>query len=219
MKIFRERELYFQKKCSKEDFQASEKTLVGIHGIKGAFTDEALFRFTHEFLEIDENSYEISELVHAKNVLEAVSSGKTERGIFAFANSGSGGYQASIEAMGMYNFEVLAMFTMPINMCLIVHPDIQDISEVTEFTGHPVAVTMCRNTLKERWPDIPMNPLTDELDTALSVKSLMEGELPKTAAVFAAKRAADIYGAKVLEEGVHDDPNNATSFAVVKKRA
>jgi len=208
--------LYFQKKCRMEEFIASKKTTVGIHGIIGSFTDEALDRFIRK-LHLKLTQYEIKELIHAKNVIRSVINSKVDRGILAVANSGSGSYLASIEAMAKYNFKVIALFTMPINMCILSHPTINSMAQVKEFRGHPVAIAQCRRTLKKRWSHIPVHPDTDELDTALSAKMLKEGTIPATACVFASKRAAKIYGLNILVEGAHDDLLNATSFVVIKK--
>jgi prephenate dehydratase len=212
-------QLYFQKNCTVEEFLASEKeqTVIGIHGIKGCFTDEALARLAQENLALDPVTYSVKELVHAHTVLEEVAAGKIDRGIFAVANSGSGAYLASVEAMGQYQYQVIALFTMPINMCLLSRPEISQPEELSEFRGHPVAIAQCRKTLSKRWPNIPTHPDTDEMDTALSAQLLSEGKLSKTAGIFASKRAAELYNLRVLVESVHDDPNNATAFVLIKK--
>ncbi|MBI2337783.1 hypothetical protein HYU95_01235 [Candidatus Daviesbacteria bacterium] len=217
MNKIKDNQLYFQKKCRIEDLLKGKKTVIGIHGLIGSFTDEALYRLAHEELGIKTEQYLIKELVHAENVIKSVVSGKTDRGIFAVANSGSGAYLASVEAMAKYNFKILAVFTMPINMSILSHPQITSIKEINLFRGHPVAIAQCRRTLKKRWPRIPVSPDTDELDTALSAKLLKVGKIEKKTAVFASKRAADIYGLNILVEGAHDDPLNSTSFVVIKK--
>lgn len=209
--------LYFQKKCQKMELLINKKPLIGIHGIIGCFTDEALYRLTTEELGIKPEQFAIKELVHAENVIKAVVNGKVDIGIFAVANSGSGAYLASIEAMAKNNFNVIAAFTMPINMCILSHPKITSIKQIKQFRGHPVAIAQCRRTLKKKWSRIPINPDTDEMDTALSAKMLKEGKIKKEAAVFASKRAAEIYGLNILVEGAHDDPLNATSFVLIKK--
>lgn len=208
--------LYFQKKCLMEDLLAGAKTTIGIHGIIGSFTDEALYRLARE-LGIKPEQYLVKELVHAENVIRAVVDGKIDRGIFAVANSGSGAYLASIEAMAKYSFRVVAVFTMRINMYILSHTQITSMKEVKEFRGHPVAIAQCRRTLKKYWSHIPISPDTDEMDTALSAKMLKDGKISQKAAVFASKRAAEIYGLNILVEGAHDDPLNSTSFVVIKK--
>lgn len=210
-------ELYFQKECSSKDLLNGKKTTIGIHGLIGSFTDEALFRLSQEKLGVRPEQYQVVELIHSENVVKSVVNSKTDRGIFAVANSGSGSYLASVEAMAKYNFKILAVFTMPINMCILSHPDVKSLKQIKEFRGHPVAIAQCRRTLNKKWPNIPIHPDTDEMDTALSARLLKEGKINKNAAIFASKRAADIYGLNILVEGAHDDPLNSTSFIVIKK--
>lgn len=214
------RDLYVQKACSGEDICAHRtSTRVGIHGIRGSFTDEAWHRFAGEVTAIPDDAVEIVELVHSSNVLRAVDEGEVDIGIFAFANSGSGGYLASVEAMGRHRYELLALFTMPINMCMLTHPSVSTVQSLRRFFGHPVALSQCRHTLAQRWPDIPVEPADDAMDTALSARELAAGHIDRQTAVFASKRAAELYNLRVLVEGVHHDPNNATAFAVVRRRA
>lgn len=209
--------LYIQKDISLGDLPLlSRRTAVGIHGIKGSFTDEAWHRYA-AYLKLVSGAYTVVELVHARNVLEAVNLGKIDLGIFAYANSRSGGYMASIEAMGEFEYRLLALFTMPIYMCILSHPKVTSIHDIGVFFGHPVAISQCRTTLTSRWPNIRIEAATDEMDTALSAKLLASGKIPQSHAIFASKRAARIYGLNVLCEGVHDDPLNATSFALVSR--
>ena len=208
--------LYFQKKCKADDLLKGKKTMIGIHGIRGSFTDEALSRLA-EHLGIQPGKYEVRELVHAKNVVEGVINGSVDRGIFAVANSGSGSYLASVETMARHTFSVIALFTMKINMCILGSKNISSMENITEFRGHPVAIAQCRRTLQKKWPEIPIRPDSDEMDTALSAKMLSDGAISQNAGVFASKRAAKLYGLNILVEGAHDDPLNATSFVVIKK--
>lgn len=209
--------LNFAKKCTPIEFLTTKKPLIGIHGIAGSFNDEALYRLTHLELEIPETDYTVKELIESKKVLEAVDAGLVDRGIFALANSGGGGVLAAVEAMGRHNYDVLALFTMPVNMNMLVHPSITSISQITEFTGHPIALNMCRKTLTKNYPTIPIKPFTDEMDTALSAKLLAEDKISPTSAIFASNRAAQIYGLHILAPNTHDDPNNATVFVLIKK--
>lgn len=217
MKNFQKGYLYFQKECHAKDLLTGKRTAIGIHGIIGSFTDDALYRFAQGKLGIKPEQYKIKELTHSENVIKSVVDGEVDRGIFAVANSGSGAYLASVEAMAKYNFKVLAVFTMKINMCILSHSKITSMKEIKEFRGHPVAIAQCRRTLKKRWPKIPIHADTDKMDTALSAKLLKKGKINKHTAVFASKRAAAIYGLHILVEDVHDDPLNATSFVVIKK--
>ena len=206
-------DIYYQLKPKVMDLK--DKT-IGIHGINGSFTDEALGKIMHN-LNIAKSHYSVKELIHADRVIKNVISKKVDRGIFAIANSGSGGYVESLKAMAAHELKLIGVLQMPLKMCILSQPNIKCVEEITEFQGHPVAIAQCHKTLAQKWPNIPVSPGTDKLDTALSATYLADGKLSPTTGVFASERAADIFGLKVLQYGVNHDPNNATFFCIVKK--
>jgi len=215
MKIFRDQNLHITKPAEISDVFWKENPTIGIHGTPGCFNEQALKRFCKEYLKT-EQSYDGKYLVQSSEVIQAASEGQTDLGIFAIANSGGGGVLNAIETMGKYNFSVVSIFTMPVNMCLICNSAV-DPSTLTRVTAHPVATEMCRHTLTEDYPQLELNPQTDELDTALSVQMVQNGEISSSDAVLASRLASELYGAQIVQEGVQDDPNNATVFVIIKK--
>lgn len=190
---------------------------VGVHGIAGCFTHESIVRLCEE-LHIDLGTLNLKYLVEAERVMQAVDVGEIDRGVFALANSGSGAYVSSVFAMGKYHFDILAVYGMEVLQCLISHTSVDDISHITDVFGHPQAVSQCKRTFAEKYPQIKLVEGKDGDDTALCVKKIAEGEFPKTTATLASQVAASIYGAKILEYGMHHDPFNTTTFLVIKKR-
>lgn len=193
-----------------------KKIKVGIHGIKGCFTHESILRFCEEN-KIDEDKLDLRFLVTAENVLHALTKGEIDRGVFAMANSGSGAYVSSMDPMGKYNYDVLAVYGMKIMQCLLAHPD-STVESITEVFGHPQAVSQCKRTLFEKYPKLKLVYGNDEDDTALCAKKIADGELPKTTATLASQVAAKLYGLKILSYNMHHDPFNTTTFLIVKKR-
>lgn len=197
-------------------FPAGEqKITVGIHGIEGCFTHEALLRFCEEE-GYDSGRLELRFLVTAENVLRAVTAGEIDRGIFAMANSGSGAYVTSMGPMGNYQFEVLAVVGMEIMQCLLAHPS-SHMEDIDEIFGHPQAVSQCKRTLAENYPHLKLTYGADSDDTALCAKKIAAGELPRTTATLASQIAAKLYGLNVLSYSMHHDPYNTTTFLIVKK--
>jgi chorismate mutase/prephenate dehydratase len=193
------------------------RVTVGIHGIEGCFTHESVLRFCEEF-GIDPKNIEFKYLVEAKRVIKATSEGKVDRGVFCIANSGSGAYVETALAMGKYPFEVLAIYGMEIMQCLLAHPSIKNISQIKKVFGHPQAISQCKRTFAEKYPQIELVPGKDKDDTALCAKRIAEGKLPRNWATLASQLAAKIYGLKILEYGMHHDPFNTTTMFVIKKR-
>jgi prephenate dehydratase len=79
--------------------------------------------------------------------------------------------------------------------------------------SHPQALGQCAAYLRS------LGVKTESAyDTAGSVKMLKESGTRDTAAV-ASRRAAEIYGMQILEEGIEDNPENYTRFLAVSKTA
>lgn len=191
---------------------------VGIHGIAGSFTHESVLRLAEE-LGISADKLELHFLVEAKNVVQAVADGTVDRGVFAVANSGSGAYVSSMHVISQSRFDVMAVYGMEILQCLIVHPSVNSISDIKEVFGHPQAVSQCKRTFEEKYPDLPLRYGQDSDDTALCVKRIATGDLPNTTATLASQIAAHLYKMKILEYGMHHDLYNTTTFLVIKKSA
>ena len=192
----------------------SERTMrVGVHGIDGCFTQEALERFMEE-QDVPADRVEPHFLITAKKVLDAVEQGDIEYGIFGVANSGSGAYVTSMFPMGSHRYRVHAIFGMEIMQCLMAHPDATEDS-IEEVFGHPQAVSQCKRTLAEHYPDLKMRYGTDDDDTALSAKNIADGTLPDTTATLASQIAAKRYGLKILSYNMQHDPFNTTTFILV----
>ncbi len=208
-----------QKYRNKEDVFPVHKgrIKVGVHGIEGCFTHESILRLCEE-LDIDSSKIDFEYLVESKKVIKAVTGGKIDRGVFGMANSGSGAYISSAHAMGDYQFDIVAIYGMEILQCFISHPSVKDISEIEEVFGHPQAVSQCKRTFAEKYPQIKLTPGEDKDDTALCAKKISEGKLSKTTATLASQLAAKLYNLNILEYGMHHDPFNTTTFLVVKKK-
>ncbi|MBI2623516.1 MAG: prephenate dehydrogenase/arogenate dehydrogenase family protein [Candidatus Liptonbacteria bacterium] len=199
-------------------FPRSKKSLtVGIHGIDGCFTHEALLRFLEEN-GISEHRVAPKFLVTAENVLEAVTSGKTDLGIFAIANSGSGAYVSSMAPIAKHTFKVQAVMGMEIMQCLLAHKSVKSVDGIKEVFGHPQAVSQCKRTLEESYPRLKVVAGKDSDDTALCAKWIAEGILPRTTATLASQIAARRYGLNIISYNMHHDPFNTTTFLLVSRK-
>lgn len=210
-------EFNIQDLTSKEDAVPTQKIAkFGIHGIKGSFTHLSLLKFL-KFLGIDESRVKPVYLVEAKKVMDAVLNGEVDRGVIAVANSGSGVYVSSMRVMAENIFEIPAVYGMPINQCLLVHPSIKDLSQIKQIFGHPKAIEQCERTLKSVCSGIKVVKGEDSDDTALCAQKIADGALSKTTATLASSLAAELYGLKILRPNMQHDPYNHTSFLLIKQ--
>lgn len=178
---------------------------IGISGAPGSFSQEAALKFDPQA--------EIVFLVSVENVLTELEKGTIDRGVFPIENSTGGIVIEAVYAMSKHQFDVEKMFEIEVNQNLIVHKGVTA-SEITSVTSHDQALKQCRMYLKRMWPDIELVPYAD---TALAAKDLSEGVLPRTTAVVASARAAEMYGLDILEEKIQDLKFNYTVFIAAKK--
>jgi prephenate dehydratase len=76
--------------------------------------------------------------------------------------------------------------------------------------SHPQALGQCREYLARH---LPQAEVAAALSTAGSVEQALNADVP--AAAIAPHRAAELYGATILAEGIQDDDNNVTRFVVL----
>ena len=84
------------------------------------------------------------------------------------------------------------------------------ISEVERVYSHPQALGQCQRYLERH---LPGAELAAAISTAGAVDQALGAEVPSAA--IAPKRAAELYGAALLAEGIQDDDNNVTRFVVL----
>jgi prephenate dehydratase len=95
---------------------------------------------------------------------------------------------------------------------LIALPGVKK-DEIKKVISHPQALGQCAAYLR----GLGIKP-ESVYDTAGSVKMLKESGARDTAAI-ASRRAAEIYGLQILEEGIEDNPENYTRFLAISKNA
>ena len=81
---------------------------------------------------------------------------------------------------------------------------------VKRVYSHPQALAQCTGYLAEH---LPGAEVAAAISTAGAVEQAMSAEVPSAA--IAPRRAADLYGATLLAEGIQDDDSNMTRFLVL----
>jgi prephenate dehydratase len=95
---------------------------------------------------------------------------------------------------------------------LIAAPGVK-LADIRRVYSHPVALDQCREFFRLH----PKMEAVSFYDTAGSVKHLMAENL-RDAAAIASRRAAAVYGAKILRAGVEDNKQNFTRFFLIRKQ-
>jgi prephenate dehydratase len=103
---------------------------------------------------------------------------------------------------------------LPIRVHLIAREPV-DPATVEQVVSHPQPLAQCAGYLRRRLPQAATVPTSS---TAAAVRQVMETDGPGWAAL-GPRRAAELYGAVLVEEDVADDPGNATRFVWVAAAA
>lgn len=190
------------------------KTLViGIQGGKGSFNEEACIDHCKHGGITD---YKIEYLYTSERVLKALHDGHIDYGQCAIQNGIGGMVRETIKAMARYQCEIAYEFEFIVNHCLMVRPGVSK-KDIRIIMSHPQALAQCKTTLAKRYPKQHKKSETGKLiDQSLLAKHLGAGKLTRSIAVLAPSICADLYGLKIVDEGLQDLDENFTTFLWLK---
>ncbi len=146
-----------------------------------------------------------------EEVFAAVSEGEAEFGAVPVENSQAGSINETYDLLLKYRPRIYAEVNLKVSHCLIALPD-EALEDIERVYSHPQALAQCEEFLRKLGAE-----LIPAYDTAGSVKMIKERNLRGAAAV-AGRRAAEIYGMKILAENIQTNPHNYTRFFIISLR-
>ena len=171
-------------------------------GPPGTFSEEAALRYDPSALLLPFPSIAA--------VADAVRAGMAQEGVVPIENSLEGSVPDTLDLL--IHEEGLAIrreLVLPIVHCLLAPQGLEP-QKVQVIYSHPQALGQCRRFLERCFPKAQ---LVAALSTAAAVEEMKKS--PHPAAAIAPRRAADLYGAAVLAQGIQDNPNNLTRFVLL----
>jgi len=177
------------------------RTRVAFLGPAGTFTDEALRASAPDAMEALPRP-----TVH--ETVMAVQTGEADLAVVPIENSLEGGVAATLDALAgeAERVRIAGEVVHPVSHCLVAAQRLE-LSAVERVVSHPQATAQCAAFLRER---LPRAERVDVGSTAEAVRHVLGAGHPWAA--LASRLAAELYGAKVLAEGVEDHPHNHTRF-------
>jgi len=179
---------------------------VAIQGVKGAYHDLAAHKY---FKEKYDEEVEIFPCKQFKDVISAVKRDSSFIGIMAIENTIAGSLLQNYELIRESDLVVVGEQKLHISHSLAALPE-DTIETIVEIDSHPIALMQCANFLST----LPRVKIVEEDDTALSAKNIAENKLQGHAAI-CSSYAAELYGLKVLEEGIETNKRNFTRFLLL----
>ena len=192
----------------RRDFLLDKKQLIymkkiAIQGVPGSFHDIAAHKvFPNE--EIEQICCDTFE-----EIFEHIQEDSSIIGLIAIENTIAGSLLHNYELLRDSGTTIVGEHKLRIKHNCVCLPE-DDWDTLTEIHSHPVALAQCHNFLKRH----PQLKVVEADDTAKSAEIIQANQLKGHAAI-CSKYAAELYGMKVLEEGIETNKHNFTRFLVV----
>ena len=167
--------------------------------------------FSHEAAEAMVRGAKVVPCARSLEVFDRVVRRAVEGAVIPIENSLAGSVAEHFDLLLNRDVHIVREFRLRIVHNLIASPGTQ-IGDVKRVFSHPVALDQCRDFLAKYHRLQP----TPFYDTAGSVKHVMADGL-RDAAGIASRRAAEVYGGKILKKGIEDDKKNFTRFFLIQQ--
>lgn len=185
---------------------------VGIQGGYGSFNHQAWLEYCKSY-DIDVDDIKIKFLYNTKNVLEALQSKTIDVGQFAIVNNSGGFIEETWNILGMYNFNVLNFYSIPISHNLMIPDDI-DFSNIRYISTHEQVLKQCENNIQKYFPKLELVRFPNGLiDNAEIAENIANGNIKNTA-YLGPQLLADIHHMRIIQSDMQDNFTNRTTFGL-----
>ncbi len=172
---------------------------VAIQGERGAFSEEAAIQLLGSRIK----TVPTRDFPH---MFSSVARHRAHTCLAPMENSLVGSIFQNYDLLLQYGLVVRGEVYLRVSHCLIA-PVGTYLEDIRRVYSHPIALEQCQEFFRRH----PTLETVSTWDTAGSVHDLVTNREPGAAAI-AGKSAARHYGAKVVAEGLEDDPANYTRF-------
>jgi chorismate mutase/prephenate dehydratase len=174
---------------------------IGYLGPGGSFSHSAaLLKFGQ--------SVEYEPLADIRSIFDEVSKGHCDLGLAPVENTMGGGVIETLDALIDSDVKVCAEVLMAIHHNLLGNCTLDEIEKIY---SKPEVFAQCRNWLSATFKDAQTIPV------ASTAKAAQMAANEPNAAAIGSRVAAELYGLKIICEGIEDIANNITRFLVISR--
>ncbi|MBR4846922.1 MAG: chorismate mutase, partial [Phascolarctobacterium sp.] len=184
---------------------ADKKLKIACFGVPGSFTHQALEDY------FAERTYERQHFNLFEEVISAVSNGEVDYGVVPIENSSTGGITEVYDLLRKFDCSIVGERCLKIEQNLLGYGD-ATLSTIKKVYSHPQGLMQS----KEFFKDHPQMEKVPYYSTSKSAETVAE-QKDITLAAIAGKKAAELYGLKILAENINFNSNNSTRFVVIAK--
>jgi chorismate mutase/prephenate dehydratase len=196
--------------CELEEAALAEKEnkvlQIGCFGVPGSFTHQALEEY------FVGSSYERQHFNHFEEVVSAVSSGQLDYGVLPIENSSTGGITEAYDLLRKYDCSIVGERCIRIEQNLLGCSG-ASLQSITQVYSHPQGFAQS----KEFFRDYPQMQQIPYFSTSKSAEKVADAQDITLGAV-AGRKAAELYGLKVLAPAINYNSNNFTRFVVIARQ-
>ena len=180
---------------------------IACFGAPGSFTHQALDEY------FEGETYDRIHFNHFEDIIEALAQGAVDYGVLPIENSSTGGITEVYDLLRQHDCAIAGERRLKIEQNLLGLPD-ATLGDIRQVYSHPQGLKQSQHFLKDH-PDIEPVPY---YSTSKSAEMVAHKEDVSLAAV-AGKKAAELYGLKVLLANINHNENNTTRFVIVAPKA
>lgn len=178
---------------------------IAYQGLEGAYSHAAVIQFFGE-------QADMFHVRQFEDAARAVFEGRADYAVLPIENSSAGAVSDNYDLLLKYENYIVAEVFVPVCHCLLGTQD-AELSDIKTVLAHPQALMQSSQYLnaREDWSQISVE------NNAVAARTVSE-DANKSQAAVASRTAAEIYGLKVLEEGINHNRKNTTRFLILSKQ-
>jgi chorismate mutase / prephenate dehydratase len=194
-----------EKKSDKKSFQ--RQITVSYQGIDGAYSHLASQKYFSE-KEVEPTYIGLPTF---QAILESVEDGDADYAVLPIENTTAGSINEAIDLLSNTKLHIIGEEFVEVNHCLMAIEDVP-LGRIKTIYSHPQALAQSSIFLSS----LENCKVESFFDTAMAIKKVKDDQ-NLTQAAIGSSEAAEIYGLRIIKEGIANTRENYTRFFIISK--